>query len=915
MNTHRVNILRRILLYGVITLALLSTNLGRFSVAKAESPMSVSSVSAGVYDDTDPAWAYTGGSWASANLSGPYNNTLHYSATIDDFATLVFEGTQFILTYTGYPNRGEMEVYVDDVLEGTIDQYSASSAWQKTWTSPTFTNGTHTLKLVHTTGSYVGIDAIEIDPSVTPPPPTTGLNLPIVFVSRQIPQNGSAYYNATGSLPGVQPWSRFQVAAPGKLMVREANGSFRTLVDGSNPSATSLNLIDVNALDVSYDASKIVFAGLTNGSYSRSPMNNPGAWRIYVINVDGTGLRQVTFSDRNVSLAQFGNVASNFTRYDDTDPVWLPDGRVVFTSTRWPSFGMYGAALTSNLHVVNADGSGLHRITAERNGADRPQVDPLTGRIVYSRWWRNFRLGTNNMQTLVAPEGGYIMKDGICALSHQGAECQEAGGLTNLERNAWHLATINPDGTGLAQFAGRSNTTFVGEIVNLGYGGAFAADGSFYANFFPMANGTEAAGFGGIRHYERGPRGYTPIIGITTRDEDVQEFVVSNPPSYGVYKGNYAAEPAVLPDGRLIISWAKDVVQDYGLYIINPDGSNLTKLYDKPGTTELRTRLIVPRPLPPIIPDKVTKVASLLPPLAQGPYDIDGTFTFQALNVYFNAPVDVDIMNAIPVGSANSIRFFIDHQRSEQRGSFETLDWPILLQEVPINPDGSVTATSPANVPLFEQIRTKQPGYTIPLTGSNVPSNEMTGAAHVAGLNFGRTNEVQQCVGCHAGHSMIPVPPNPADAQWTNLAPGATVSVSSQGSGSSKGLVDRRVKLNLFLNNSQKFWFSRSGQSPTSQWVELTFPVPVAVRTVRLYNLPSSDSQIKVLNTTVRLYSDAAGTVQVASNASGALSENGTDVAFNDVKARVVRIEFTSVNGSTAGLAEVEVIARGEAGP
>ena len=155
-------------------------------------------------------------------------------------------------------------------------------------------------------------------------------NYAIVFVSRRIPANGSAYYNATGSLPGVQPWGRFQVASPGKLIVREANGSLRTLIDGSKPTAASLNLIDVNAPDVSYDATKIVFAGLTNGTYSQSPMNSPGAWRIYVINVDGTGLRQVTLSDRNISLAQFGSVASNFTNYDDTDPVWLPDGRIVF---------------------------------------------------------------------------------------------------------------------------------------------------------------------------------------------------------------------------------------------------------------------------------------------------------------------------------------------------------------------------------------------------------------------------------------------------------------------------------------------------------------------------------------------------------------------------------------------------------
>jgi hypothetical protein len=113
-------------------------------------------------------------------------------------------------------------------------------------------------------------------------------------------------------------------------------------------------------------------------------------------------------------------------------------------------------------------------------------------------------------------------------------------------------------------------------------------------------------------------------------------------------------------------------------------------------------------------------------------------------------------------------------------------------------------------------------------------------------------------------------------------------------------------------SNLPKYWRSRSGQSPTAQWVQLMFPVPVTVRTVRLYNIPHSDSSIQVQATTVKLFSDAAASQQVASNTSGALSENGTDVNFNSVTARVVRIEINAVSGNMAGLSEVEVIARGE---
>ncbi|NJO85186.1 MAG: hypothetical protein HC828_22215, partial [Blastochloris sp.] len=46
---------------------------------------------------------------------------------------------------------------------------------------------------------------------------------------------------------------------------------------------------------------------------------------------------------RRRQAAISGAIAGQFERYDDTDPVWLPDGRIVFSSTRWPSLAMYGA--------------------------------------------------------------------------------------------------------------------------------------------------------------------------------------------------------------------------------------------------------------------------------------------------------------------------------------------------------------------------------------------------------------------------------------------------------------------------------------------------------------------------------------------------------------------------------------------
>lgn len=822
-------------------------------------------------------------------------------------------------------NNGNFNVWTPSLGQHTIEAVAYSEADGGGTTGPKKTLTLNIVQGDESTPPATSTATPTADQTATPtgtPTPTAtprptaepGEEPAIVFVSRQIPNNGSIYWDVPKDMPGVGPHSRFRVAAPGKLLVREPNGQIRTLIDGANPTAASLNLIDVNAPDVSYDGNTIVFAGLPQGDYNTGPASNPGAWRIYTIQADGTNLRQVTFTEQQFTREELRQRLGADTNgfypaadpiydhgYDDTDPAWLPDGRIVFSSTRYPSYAQYSGVPTSNLHVVKADGTDLRRITTERNGADRPLVDPVTGKIVYARWWRNHRFAIDALDTVEDPDGGYVRKDGLSSDRNN-----QVGGSDFLWRNQWHAATINPDGTGLAQWGGPHHKMDASHM----YGGAFTPDGQLIANYFPMANMTEAGGFGGLRLYQRGPGNFTSIIGVTYLGQ--YPNASQNPPSHGVMDGAYASDPTVLPDGRLVISWAPDYYQDYGLYIINADGSNLTELYDVEGTTELRAKVLAARPTPPIIQDQISQAPSLLPPTAEGPYDVDGTFTFDALNVYFNAPVDAAVDNAPAVGSADTIRFFIDHQRTYR--ALHTMDWPILIGQLEIEPDGSVrNPTAPANVPLFEQLRSAD--GLVPRTSSTPGTSG--GAAHVAGMNFGRPGEVQRCVGCHAGHTMIEVPANDADAQWTNLAPGAEVRVSSTGNANqNRGLIDRRV----MKGEIWRYWTSSSGQTQ-NQWVELVFPVPVTVRTVRLYNPRSggdANSSVQVQGTSVRLYSDANATNQVASASSGALSVEGTDVAFADVRARVVRVEITGVSGTfygaqVASLAEIEVIARGEA--
>ena len=189
---------------------------------------------------------------------------------------------------------------------------------------------------------------------------------------------------------------------------------------------------------------------------------------------------------------------------------------------------------------------------------------------------------------------------------------------------------------------------------------------------------------------------------------------------------------------------------------------------------------------------------------------------------------------------------------------------------------------------------------------------EPAGAAHVAGMNYGKPGAVARCIGCHSGHTMIPVPESDESAKWSNLAPGAAVRVSSTRlSSSNAGLIDRKV----MKGRLGEYWSSAPG-SVAGQWVELTFPEPISVRMVRLYNPRfTSGSTLQVRDATVRLGSPGS-TQWAASESAGEISVSGTDIDFPDVKAQTVRVEIGAVSGrsqdglAVASLAEVEVIAR-----
>ncbi len=736
----------------------------------------------------------------------------------------------------------------------------------------------------------------------------------VVFVSRKIVKHGANDLDSLTDMPGVGPHSRFRDCAPGKLRIYKINGTLVTLIDGNNPTVASLNLIDVNAPDVSYDGTQILFAGLpapiAGQTYDTLPKKELGAWRIYKINVNGTGLTQLTTSSLVINNAQFnvnGGHGNDFSKYDDIDPIWLPDGRICFSSSRAPSTAEYGGARTTNLWVMTNSGASQHRITSERNGAERSMVDPLTGKIVFSRWWRNGRFPLDDMSTIAnSTATGYLRKDG---LSSDGAIQSVAPNF--LSFNGWVAAEINPDGTELELFSGGrgSNQEF------MMYGGSFTSTGNLVSNYFPQNKLTPEGGFGGLNTHVRGVGTNQHLAGLTYTGGSGINAPVGTPDSMLRYFpiDGFASDANVLPNDKVIMSWAPNYNQDYGLYVIDATGANKTLIYNAVGTTELRAKAIHVRTLPPIITDQITQVASLYPPLAAGPYNTDGTFTFKCLNVFGNGPVDMDITSAPAIGKVNSIRFFINHQRT-RIGSDSEKDWPIQLTEMTVPPNGAVTnPNAPANVPLFEQLRSSTAlGYVVPTTGAPFPNS----TAHVAGMNYGRPGAVNTCIGCHRGHTLIDIPVNEADAEFTNLAPGATVQVSSGDTSQAKFLVDRQVQL-AFV---QEHYWTTPNHITTGQYARLKFAVPIKVKTVIPYNIPSGGtkaSSLQVHSIQVNLYADANATQLVSSQTINQdISVVGTGVTFNNVVAQCVEVKILNVTGTygnhnVAGLAEIEVIASG----
>lgn len=171
----------------------------------------------------------------------------------------------------------------------------------------------------------------------------------IVFATRQAGPGGHWYENfgyAAGDASEklYRPYGRL-------CRLNLKTGALTLLVD--DPQGT------VRDPQVHYDGRKILF------SWRRGGTEN---FHLYEINADGSGLRQLTDGP-----------------FDDIEPSYLPDGRIMLCSSRCRRWVNCWSTQVANLYVCDGDGKNLMPVSANIEQDNHPWPLP-DGRVLYTRW-------------------------------------------------------------------------------------------------------------------------------------------------------------------------------------------------------------------------------------------------------------------------------------------------------------------------------------------------------------------------------------------------------------------------------------------------------------------------------------------------------------------------------------------------
>jgi len=474
---------------------------------------------------------------------------------------------------------------------------------------------------------------------------------------------GGSHYAYTEAQSDAQSERNFVTGTALCVIELDETGEYRERTLISDPNGV------IRDPAVSHDGGKIVFA------WKKSDRLDD--YHLYDYNVDSGEIRQLTFG----------------LGYADYEPCLLPDGDIIFNSSRCVQIVDCWWTEVSNLYRCDKDGRFLRRLSYDQVHTNFPSILE-DGRIVYTRWDYNDR--------------GQIFPQG--------------------------LFQMNPDGTGQTEFYG-NNSWFPTTLM--------------HTRGIPNSGGKVVSVFSGHHNLYYGKLG---VVDITKgRQENsgtqliapIRETTADRIDAWG-QEGDRFAYPYPINEREFIVGYNSDAnaghttTTPFGIYWIDEDGQRELLAYD-PAISSHQPVPLVARDAPYYRPTAVNNDVDYGTMTLQDVYDGPGmegvergtARTLRVIALDFRSTGIGSNGNNGPAGGA-----LVSTPIAVGNG---TWDVKIPLGDTPIYEDGSANFLVPAKTPLYFQVLDEN-GHAIQTMRS------------WATLQPG---EVFSCIGCHEDKNTV----------------------------------------------------------------------------------------------------------------------------------------------------------------
>ncbi|MDP7106053.1 MAG: hypothetical protein QGH41_03185 [Roseibacillus sp.] len=471
----------------------------------------------------------------------------------------------------------------------------------------------------------------------------------------------------------------------------------------------------IGKASLSFDARKVIFDFRENAA---------SGFRIWEVNVDGTGLRQVLLApkDEAEKVSRWGRKWHT----DDIHPCYLPDGRIIFSSSRCEHTILCGgsAALVAPvLHRMDADGGNITQLTQSPVSEFSPTVLD-DGRIMYHRWE-------------YLDKGARVCKT-IWSMNPDGTMPQELYGVTDDTTTVYMYPQAMP---------GEGNRIVCVGTCHFPQGGCLGAIMLIDLQTGIRRRGPDPDEVGYLKVDERyAVTNITPEVFIERRTEPGWHFLKED----GRYvhnrqgtSGHLYTHPYPVSEDTFLVSYKaratdhyKNVPNAYGLYLLDRDG-NRRLVHDDPELSLWHPTPLVARKVPPKIntsrhPEyvKSNEALCIVTNIHEGMDGVEpGLIKWLRIN------------ESIP-------RYWDTGRRwgsSTSSSAWKAALWPrVQWGVVPVEADGSAHFKVPANRNIFFQALDEN---------FREIQRERTYVNYHAG-------EIRSCTGCHgrSNHTSRPLP-------------------------------------------------------------------------------------------------------------------------------------------------------------